>query len=69
MATTMSGSIDLDKPAKYPVVLSDALMGRGSKEIFTSIRCKIKHYPPLFGMLIGAPCQITTSLYCLPKQL
>ena len=50
----MPNTIDLDKPAKYPIVLSDALMGRGSKEIITSIRCKIEHSPPLFGMLISS---------------
>jgi hypothetical protein len=63
-----SGAIDLDKLAKYPIVLSDALLGKGSKEIFTSIRCKIKHCPPLFGMLIRAPCQTTTNLHYPPNQ-
>jgi hypothetical protein len=64
----MSGAIDLDNPANYPIVLSDTLLRRGSKEIFTGIRCKIKHDPPLFCMLIRAPGQITTSLHYPPKQ-
>ena len=34
-----SGSIDVDKPGKYPIVLSDALLGKTSKEVYTGIRC------------------------------
>ena len=34
-----SGSIDVDKPGKYPIVLSDALLGKPSKEVYTGIRC------------------------------
>jgi hypothetical protein len=54
MTTTMSVAIDLDKPGKYPIVLSDALLGRGTKEIFTSIRCTIRHCSQLLSMLISA---------------
>ncbi|RFU31170.1 hypothetical protein B7463_g5168, partial [Scytalidium lignicola] len=31
-------SIDLDRSAKYPIVLSDALLGKPSKHLYTSIR-------------------------------
>jgi len=34
-----SGSIDVDKPGKYPIVLSDALLGKTSKEVYTGVRC------------------------------
>lgn len=34
-----AGSIDIDAPGKYPIVLSDALLGKPSQESFTSIRC------------------------------
>lgn len=33
------GLIDPTKPGKYPVVLSDALLGKPSKEAYTGIRC------------------------------
>jgi hypothetical protein len=36
------GSVDISVPGKYPIVLSDALLGKGSKESFTSIRCKLR---------------------------
>lgn len=51
----MSGAIDLDMQENYPIVLSDALLGRGTKEIFTSIRCTIRHRSPPLNMLIRAP--------------
>jgi len=35
-----SGSIDPTKPAKYPIILSDALLGKSSKEAYTGVRCK-----------------------------
>ena len=35
-----AGSIDVDKPGKYPIVLSDALLGKTSKEVYTGIRCR-----------------------------
>jgi hypothetical protein len=41
MATLTAGSIDVDKPGKYPIVLSDALLGKSSKEVFTGIRCML----------------------------
>jgi hypothetical protein len=40
MTALVSGHVDLEKPGKYPIVLSDALMGKGTKEVFTNIRCK-----------------------------
>ncbi|KAL2076006.1 hypothetical protein VTL71DRAFT_949 [Oculimacula yallundae] len=40
------GSIDIDQPGQYPIVLSDALMGRAaSKETYTGIR--YNHKPDL----------------------
>jgi hypothetical protein len=41
-----SSSIDPTKPAKYPIILSDALRGKPATEIFTGIRCE-------FGSAIG----------------
>jgi hypothetical protein len=41
MTGVMAGAVDVDKQAQYPIVLSDALLGRGTKELFTSIRCKL----------------------------
>lgn len=34
-----TGSIDIDAPGKYPIVLSDALLGKTSQESYTSVRC------------------------------
>lgn len=39
-AATPPGVVDPTKPAKYPVILSDALLGKSPKEILTAIRCK-----------------------------
>lgn len=39
-ASTAQGIIDPTKPGKYPIVLSDALLGKPSKESYTGIRCK-----------------------------
>ncbi len=68
MTTTMSGINDPDKPSIYPIVLSDALLGRGTKEAVTAIRCKIRHYSPLSGMLIKARWQTIISPHCPPNQ-
>jgi hypothetical protein len=40
MTALVSGLVDLEKPGRYPIVLSDALMGKGTKEVFTNFRCK-----------------------------
>ncbi|TVY33824.1 hypothetical protein LSUB1_G007911 [Lachnellula subtilissima] len=45
MAAVAAGSIDIDKPGKYPVVLSDALLGKPSKELYTGIRYNHKPDP------------------------
>jgi len=37
--------IDIDKPGKYTIVLSDALLGRTSKEVYTGIRYNHKPDP------------------------
>ena len=34
-----AGTIDVDKPGKYPIVLSDALLGKVAKDVYTGIRC------------------------------
>ena len=39
MAAAAAGSIDIDKPGKYKIVLSDALLGKAPKEAYTSVRC------------------------------
>lgn len=43
MAAVAAGAVDIDKPGKYPIVLSDALLGKASKEIYTGVRCTLKH--------------------------
>ncbi|CZR51739.1 uncharacterized protein PAC_01616 [Phialocephala subalpina] len=40
-----AGMIDIDKPGKYPIVLSDALLGKTSKEVYTGIRYNHKPDP------------------------
>lgn len=44
-AATPPGVVDPTKPAKYPVILSDALLGKSPKEILTAIRCKFYAVP------------------------
>jgi len=36
--TTMA-AIDIEKAGKYPIVLSDALLGKASKETYTGVKC------------------------------
>jgi hypothetical protein len=36
----MAPPVDFDQSGQYPIVLSDALLGRRTQEIYTSIRCK-----------------------------
>ncbi|TVY80270.1 hypothetical protein LSUE1_G006881, partial [Lachnellula suecica] len=45
MAAVAAGSVDIDKPGKYPIVLSDALLGKASKEVYTGIRYNHKPDP------------------------
>lgn len=40
MTSLAEGVIDPTKVGKYRVVLSDALLGKESKEVYTGIRCK-----------------------------
>lgn len=35
-----AGIIDPTKVGKYPVVLSDALLGKRSSEVYTGVKCK-----------------------------
>lgn len=37
----MTTAIDWDKPGKYPVVLSDALLGKSTNNTYTGVRCKL----------------------------
>lgn len=41
MAAT--GIVDPTKAGRYPVVLSDALLGKRSSEVYTGVRCKRHH--------------------------
>ncbi|KAJ8067317.1 hypothetical protein OCU04_004670 [Sclerotinia nivalis] len=41
----MATAIDWDKPGKYPIVLSDALLGKASNNIYTAIRYNHKPDP------------------------
>ncbi|KAI9056204.1 hypothetical protein LZ554_001132 [Drepanopeziza brunnea f. sp. 'monogermtubi'] len=34
----MAGGLDISRPGKYPIVLSDALLGKTSKDIYTGVR-------------------------------
>jgi hypothetical protein len=36
-----AAAIDFEKPGKYPIVLSDALLGKSTNSIYTGVRCKI----------------------------
>ncbi|XDG07632.1 hypothetical protein ABKA04_007247 [Annulohypoxylon sp. FPYF3050] len=45
MASLAAGIVDPTKAGKYPVVLSDALLGKDSKEVFTGVR--YNHKPSL----------------------
>lgn len=36
---TLNGLIDPTKTGKYPVILSDTLLGRTQKDVFTAVRC------------------------------
>ena len=40
MAALATGVIDPTKVGKYRVVLSDALLGKDPKEVYTGVRCK-----------------------------
>ncbi len=42
-ALKAAGMVDPTKPGSYPVVLSDALLGKNPSEIYTGVRCR----PPL----------------------
>lgn len=35
-----AGLLDPTKAGKYPVILSDALLGKESSEVYTGVRCK-----------------------------
>lgn len=39
-SATPPGVVDPTKLGKYPVILSDALLGQSPKEILTAIRCE-----------------------------
>jgi len=43
-ASKAAEMVDPTVSEQYPVVLSDALLGKASKDVFTGIRCR--HHPP-----------------------
>lgn len=45
MASMAAGSIDVFQPGKYPIVLSDALLGKTTKEVYTGLRYNYKPDP------------------------
>ncbi|TAQ86273.1 hypothetical protein B7494_g5382 [Chlorociboria aeruginascens] len=45
MTSATAGTIDMNAPGKYPVVLSDALLGKTSKEVYTAVRYNHKPDP------------------------
>lgn len=62
-----AASIDIDKPGKYRIVLSDALLGKSSKDVYTGIRCKLS---PLSALLTKLTVfKIITSQILHPIQL
>jgi len=60
MATVAAGAIDIDRPGKYPIVLSDALLGKASKEVYTGIRYNHKPDP--------SSSDSTTSMHLKPSD-
>ncbi|KAI0007025.1 RNA polymerase II transcription elongation factor-domain-containing protein [Xylariaceae sp. FL0662B] len=61
MASIAAGIVDPTKAGKYPVVLSDALLGKDPKEVFTGVR--YNHKPALSSPTAPAQARIkpTTS--------
>lgn len=44
------GCVDPTKPTKYPIILSDALLGKTSKETYTGVRCKSRITPRSYSV-------------------
>lgn len=40
MASLAPGMVDPTKAGKYPVILSDELLGKPSNDIYTGVNCK-----------------------------
>ncbi|KAI1489626.1 RNA polymerase II transcription elongation factor-domain-containing protein [Biscogniauxia mediterranea] len=59
MASLAAGIVDPTKAGKYPVVLSDALLGKDPKEIFTGIR--YNHKPTLSSSTAPHQARIKTA--------
>ncbi|KAI5924449.1 RNA polymerase II transcription elongation factor-domain-containing protein [Camillea tinctor] len=59
MASLAAGIVDPTKAGKYPVVLSDALLGKDPKEIFTGIR--YNHKPTLSSSTAPHQARIKTT--------
>ncbi|KAI1397685.1 RNA polymerase II transcription elongation factor-domain-containing protein [Hypoxylon fuscum] len=55
----MAGIVDPTKAGKYPVVLSDALLGKDPKEIFTGVR--YNHKPSLSSPTAPAQARLKSS--------
>ncbi|KAI5867769.1 RNA polymerase II transcription elongation factor-domain-containing protein [Durotheca rogersii] len=56
MTSLAAGIVDPTKAGKYPVVLSDALLGKDPKELFTGVR--YNHKPPLSSSTAPAQARI-----------
>lgn len=39
-SSVIPGVLDPTKPREYPIVLSDALLGKTSHETFTGVKCE-----------------------------
>ncbi|KAI1654654.1 RNA polymerase II transcription elongation factor-domain-containing protein [Daldinia decipiens] len=59
MASLAAGIVDPTKAGKYPVVLSDALLGKDPKEVFTGVR--YNHKPSLSSSTAPAQARIKST--------
>lgn len=57
-----ASAVDPSKTATYPVVLSDALLGKASKETYTGIRCKLSLY--VTAKRLSLSSQLTPFCWC-----
>ncbi|KAI0169746.1 RNA polymerase II transcription elongation factor-domain-containing protein [Hypoxylon sp. FL1284] len=62
----MTGIVDPTKAGKYPVVLSDALLGKDPKEIYTGVR--YNHKPSLSSATAPAQARIKPSSKKAPQS-
>lgn len=57
-AATPPGVVDPTKPAKYPIILSDALLGKSPKEILTALKCE-RGFPSSSPYVLSQRCRRT----------